>query len=239
MEVIPAIDLRDGRCVRLYQGDYTRERVFSEDPVRVAQQWQEQGAPRLHVVDLDAARLGRPGNLDTVARIASTVTIPIQVGGGIRDAKTAAQVLGLGVQRIVVGSVAVEKPQVVSRMLEVYGAARLVVALDARDGLVAVRGWKERASVSPVELALKMKELGVQRILYTDIGRDGTLSGPDLRTTAELVTKTGLAVLASGGISTVDHLRALAEVGAEGAVVGMALYTGVLTLGQALSSLRS
>lgn len=235
MEVIPAIDLRAGRCVRLYQGDYGRETVYAQDPVAVALEWQRQGATRLHVVDLDGAAQGRPANLDAINAILGQLTIPAQVGGGVRDAVTADTLLAAGAGRVVLGTAAVEDPALVQRLCQRHGSQRVVVAIDAREGMVATRGWRETTAVSALTLAQAMAALGVCRLLYTDIARDGTLSGPNVAATAELARQTGLAVLASGGVSSLEDIRQLAEAGVEGVILGRALYTGAIKLAEALA----
>ena len=236
MEVIPSIDLKSGRCVRLYQGDYQRETVYSEDPLAVAQSWQDQGASRLHLVDLDGAATGTPVNLDTIFNIIDRLTIPVQVGGGIRDRQTADRLLAGGADRVVIGTAAVQNPLLVWQLCRKYGSHRVVVAVDAREGQVAIKGWTEKTSVSALDLAKQMSRLGVTRILYTDIYRDGTLTEPNFAANATLVKDTGLAVLASGGIASVDHIRGLAQTGVEGVVVGSALYTGAMSLPDALAA---
>ena len=236
MEVIPSIDLKSGRCVRLYQGDYQRETVYSEDPVAVAQSWQDQGAPRLHLVDLDGAASGTPVNLDIISNIIDRLTIPVQVGGGIRDQQTAEQLLSGGAHRVVIGTAAVQDPLFVEELCRKYGSYRVVVAVDAREGQVATWGWTEKTSVSALDLAKQMSLIGVTRLLYTDIQRDGTLTEPNFAANASLVKETGLAVLASGGIASVGHIRALAQTGVEGVVVGSALYTGAMSLPDALAA---
>ncbi|MSQ05722.1 MAG: 1-(5-phosphoribosyl)-5-[(5-phosphoribosylamino)methylideneamino]imidazole-4-carboxamide isomerase [Dehalococcoidia bacterium] len=235
MEIIPAIDLRTGRCVRLYQGDYQRETVFSEDPVAVALEWQRQGAPRLHLVDLDGAAQGVQVNLPVIRSILVQLTIPVQVGGGVRDAATADALLAAGADRVVLGTVAVENPMLVEQLCRRHGSQRVVVAIDARDGQVATRGWRETTSVSAVVLADEMVALGVCRLLYTDIARDGTLTGPNVAANAALVRQTGLAVQASGGVSSLEHIRQLKVAGVEGVVMGQALYTGAIALWEALA----
>ena len=236
MEVIPSIDLKSGRCVSLYQGDYQRETVYSEDPLAVAQSWQDQGAPRLHLVDLDGAAAGTPVNLDIISNIISQLTIPVQVGGGIRDQPTAETLLTRGADRVVIGTAAVQDPALVRQLCQKFGSHRVVVAVDAREGQVAIKGWTEKTSVTSLDLAKQMGRLGVTRILYTDVHRNGTLTEPNFAATASLVKETGLAVLASGGITSVEHIRALAQTGVEGAVVGSALYTGAMSLPDALAA---
>ena len=236
MEVIPSIDLKSGRCVRLYQGDYNRETVYSEDPLAVAQTWQDQGAPRLHLVDLDGAAAGTPINLDTISKIIDLLTIPVQVGGGIRDQETADKLLDVGAERVVIGTAAVQNPAFVEQLCWKYGGHRVVVAVDARNGQVAIKGWTEKTAIDVLDLAKQMSMLGVTRILYTDIQRDGTLTEPNFEANADLVKETGLAVLASGGIASVEHIRRLTQTGVEGAVVGSALYTGAMSLPDALAA---
>ena len=236
MEVIPSIDLKSGRCVRLYQGDYQRETVYSDDPLAVAQSWQEQGAARLHLVDLDGAATGTPVNFDTISSIIKQLTIPVQVGGGIRDQQTAETLLAAGAHRVVIGTAAVQDPQLVQQLCQQYGSQRVVVAVDAREGQVAISGWMEDTAVTSLDLAKQMSLRGVTRILYTDIHRDGTLTEPNFAANATLVKETGLAVLASGGIASLEHIRSLVPTGVEGVVVGSALYTGAISLADALAA---
>jgi phosphoribosylformimino-5-aminoimidazole carboxamide ribotide isomerase len=228
--------LKSGRCVRLYQGDYQRETVYSNDPLSVARAWQEQGAPRLHLVDLDGAAQGRPANLAAIAAIVAALSIPVQVGGGIRDLATAETLLQAGAERVVIGTAAVADPSLVTELCEKHGSQRIVVAIDARGGRVAIKGWTEGTSMGVLELARQMLGLGVARLLYTDISRDGTLTGPNFPANATLVRETGLAVLASGGISQLEHIRRLAETGVEGAIIGRALYTGDVKLAGAIAA---
>ena len=236
MEIIPSIDLKGGRCVRLYQGDFARETVFSEDPVAAALSWQEQGARRLHLVDLDGAAAGKPGNLAVIAGIVERLDIPVQVGGGIRERATAAALLGAGVERVVIGTAAIENPELVAGLCRDYGGQRVVAAVDARNGMVAIKGWTVESRRTALEVAREMAELGVPRLLYTDIARDGTLTEPNFAANGELVAETGLAVQASGGVATLEHIRRLAGTGVEAAIVGMALYRGTLELGAAMAA---
>lgn len=236
MEVIPAIDLRGGRCVRLRQGDFDQETVFSDDPVAMALRWQKQGGPRLHLVDLDGAATGNPAHLEIITAIVAALDIPVQVGGGIRSAATTRAWLAVGVERVVIGTAAVRDPDMVREVCLEHGSERVVVSIDARDGMVALQGWSEASEVSVLELAHRMAELGVERLLYTDIARDGMLTGPDTDTNARLVRETGMAVLASGGVSSVEDVRRLAATGAEGVIVGRALYTGAVRLPEAIAA---
>ncbi len=236
MEVIPAIDLKDGRCVRLFQGDFAQETVFSDDPLAMAKSWQDQGGHRLHLVDLDGAIQGKPVHLEVITSIVRELDIPVQVGGGIRDLATADTWLNAGVDRVVIGTAAVSNPDMVSEVCQKHGSERVVVSVDAKDGLVALRGWKETSSVTVLELANQMVDLGVVRLLYTDIARDGALTGPDLATNARLAEETGLAVQASGGVASVEHIKELLPTGVEGVIVGMALYTGTVNLAEAVAA---
>ena len=235
MEVIPAIDLRLGLCVRLFQGDYQQETVFSDEPVSVALAWQEQGAPRLHLVDLDGAAGGVPVNLEVITSIIHNLTIPVQIGGGIRDLATAESLLSAGADRVVIGTAAVENPSLVEDLCQKHGSQRVVIAVDAKDGLVAIKGWLESTEVKAQDLVEQMALLGVRRILYTDISRDGTLTEPNFEANADLVRTTDMAVLASGGIATLDHVRRLVDTGAEGAILGRALYTKAFSLREAIA----
>ena len=236
MEVIPAIDLKDGRCVRLFQGDFAQETVFSDDPLAMAKFWQDQGGHRLHLVDLDGAIQGKPVHLEVITSIVRELDIPVQVGGGIRDLATAGTWLNAGVDRVVIGTAAVSNPDMVSEVCQKHGSEQVVVSVDAKDGLVALRGWKETSSVTVLELANQMVDLGVVRLLYTDIARDGALTGPDLATNSRLVEETGLAVQASGGVASVEHIKGLLPTGVEGVIVGMALYTGTVNLAEAVAA---
>ncbi len=238
MEVIPAIDLRGGRCVRLYQGDFDKETVYSEDPVEVALRWQQQGAPRLHVVDLDGAASGSFVNGEVVGRITAAVGIPVQVGGGIRSLEMAERLANMGAQRVVIGTAAVEDPDLVKEACHRLGTEAVIVGVDARDGHVAVKGWTENTRTSAREVMQAMARAGVRRFVYTDIARDGTLTEPNFHAIAEAVESTGVSLIASGGISSVAHLRRLAGMGVEGAIVGTALYTGALDLKEALEELK-
>ncbi len=236
VEVIPAIDIRGGRCVRLYQGDFARETVFSDDPVAMAKHWADLGAPRLHVVDLDGAEQGEPANLAIIEGIAAAITIPIQVGGGIRRRATAKRLVDAGAQRVILGTAAVEDPILVIEACRRYGDA-IIVGVDARDGLVATHGWKESTTLTAYVLMEQMGAIGVRRFIYTDISRDGTLTEPNFGMLEELIRKVRLPIIASGGISSLEHLKRLKELGVEGAIVGRALYTGALGLREAVQSL--
>jgi phosphoribosylformimino-5-aminoimidazole carboxamide ribotide isomerase len=236
MEVIPAIDLLEGRCVRLYQGDYAQSEVFDENPVAVARQWVDQGATRLHLVDLDGAKAGHPVNQAAIEAIVRAVNVPVQVGGGLRDRQSVADLLTLGVQRVILGTVAVEQPDLIAQLGQEF-PDQIVVGIDARNGKVATRGWLETSEVEAVTLAQQMAEFGVAAIIYTDIHRDGTLQGPNREALRELAGAINIPVIASGGVSSVTdllNLLALEPVGVTGAIVGRALYTGNIQLKEAI-----
>lgn len=227
--IIPAIDVKDGRCVRLYQGDYAKVTIFHDRPSEVARRWEGEGARLLHVVDLDGAYAGTPRNLKAIEEIIRAVQIPVQVGGGIRSAETAEAFLDLGASCVVLGTAAVEDRSLVSDLAS-HWPGRVAVAIDARDGTVMTRGWQHQSAVRARDLAKDVVLRGVARIIYTDIERDGTLTEPNYTATAELVAAVTVPVIASGGVSDVEHLRRLLAVGVEGAIVGRALYTGALRL---------
>ena len=236
MEILPAIDLLDGRCVRLYQGDYQQSQIYHENPVEVARQWAEQGATRLHLVDLDGAKVGKPVNLAAIEAIVRAISIPVQVGGGLRDRASVAQLLKLGVERIILGTVAVEKPELVASLCQEF-PQQIVVGIDARNGKVATRGWLETSTVEATDLAQQMEKLGAAAIIYTDIHRDGTLIGPNLEALRELASHLDIPVIASGGVSSLRDLLSLLSLeslGVTGVIVGKALYTGDVNLEEAI-----
>jgi phosphoribosylformimino-5-aminoimidazole carboxamide ribotide isomerase len=237
-EPIPAVDIRGGRCVRLAQGDFAREMVYAEDPVAMAELWAAQGAPRLHVVDLDGARAGSPQNADVIRRLLAAARVPVQVGGGIRTPAAARRLLDQGADRVVVGSAVAEEPARIGEWLAEVGPERLVVGVDARQGRVAIHGWVDTTALDVLAFCAALADAGVRRILYTDIARDGMLQGPNVDATRAIVARGRLAVLASGGVSRLDHLAQLADAGAEGAIVGTALYAGRFSLAEALAYLE-
>jgi len=230
---VPAVDIRGGRCVRLVQGDFSRETRYADDPSEMARHWQSQGAQWLHVVDLDGARDGVRANAAAIARLLTAVDIPVQVGGGIRSVDTARELLDAGAARVVVGTRAAEEPDALAEWIAALGADRLVVGVDARDGRVATHGWTTVTDLTVTTLCERLAGFGVKRVVYTDVGRDGILGGPNVEVTREVARVIG--VIGSGGVSTVGHLQALAEAGAEGAIIGTALYEGRLSLKEALS----
>lgn len=259
MIIYPAIDLRKGRCVRLRQGDPNAETVYGEDPAQMARHWQSLGAAWLHVVNLDGAFEGSadfhpqvqrvssgdealrqelPVNLRCLRQIRQAVDVPIQFGGGLRNLHDIELALSLGADRVVLGTVAVRKPELVREAIQRWGPARIVVGLDAKDGKVATHGWQQVSELSAIDLGHQMAALGVERVLYTDISRDGMLSGVNVQATAELGDMTGLAVIASGGVANLDDIHGLKRhehYGIDGVVVGQALYTGSLALPDAIA----
>ena len=239
MQVIPAIDLRGGKCVRLYQGDYAQETVYSDDPLETAMRWVDMGATRLHIVDLDGARDGSPANLGAVERIASSVEVPLHLGGGIRDMATARAAIDAGVSRIMLGTAAFEDSNLISALLNELGAESIIVSVDAKDGKVALRGWTEGTGALATDLVADMAALGVLRFLYTDISRDGTLTEPNFDGISALVNHGDTHIIAAGGIATVSQLKRLAAIGAEAAIVGRAIYTGDINLREAIESIRN
>jgi phosphoribosylformimino-5-aminoimidazole carboxamide ribotide isomerase len=237
MEVIPAIDLKGGKCVRLYQGDYSQETVFSDEPASVARQWQSLGAPRLHLVDLDGAARGELYHSSLISEILKAVKIPVQVGGGIRQLKTIEQLLETGAGRVVLGTTAVDNPGLVREVCHRFGEA-IIVGIDARDGYVATHGWQKKTNITAFELVQQMAALGVRRFIYTDITRDGTLTQPNFEAIAELTGKTNLPIIASGGVTSITHLKRLFQLGVEGVIIGRALYTGDVRLEEALAATK-
>ncbi|VEP12745.1 1-(5-phosphoribosyl)-5-((5-phosphoribosylamino)methylideneamino) imidazole-4-carboxamide isomerase [Hyella patelloides LEGE 07179] len=238
MEVIPAIDLLDGKCVRLYQGDYAQSEIFNDNPVAVARNWEEQGATRLHLVDLDGAKEGKTTNLSAIEAIVKAISIPVQVGGGLRDRDSIFRLLNLGVQRGIVGTVAVEKPELVAQWCQEL-PKQIVVGIDARNGKVATRGWLETSEVQAVDLAQRMAKAGAAAIIYTDIHRDGTMSGPNMDALRELANAIEIPVIASGGVSSLTDLLsllALEPIGVTGAIVGRAIYTNDVNLREAVQA---
>lgn len=236
MEVIPAIDLLNGQCVRLFQGDYSQSQVFNEDPVAVARQWVAEGATRLHLVDLDGAKVGHPVNLEIISAIVAAIEVPVEVGGGLRDLRNVADLLTTGVRWAILGTVAVEKPELVAQLCAEF-PEQIIVGIDARNGKVATKGWLETSEVLATELAERMAQLGAAAIIYTDIYRDGTLQGPNLEALRELASVVDIPVIASGGVSSVTDLLSLSALesqGVTGAIVGRAIYTGEVSLKEAI-----
>ena len=236
MLLIPAIDIREGQCVRLYQGKMEEVTVYSEDPVEIALFWEKAGAPMLHVVDLDAAFSGTPQNLDVIERMMNTLSIPIQVGGGIRSTDTIKKIFDIGAKRVILGTIAINNPDLVMKAVEQYGEG-IIVGIDSKDGFVAVEGWEATTHKTSLELAEEMEGLGVSRIIYTDTKRDGTLEGPNIDATKEIAEKTTLKIIASGGMSSLEDIKkvmSLEKIGVEGVIIGKALYAEKISYSEAL-----
>ncbi len=238
--IYPAIDIRGGRCVRLIQGDYNQETVYNDDPVAVAKGFVEQGAQFVHLVDLDGAKAGHPVNHELVGRIASSVQVPVQLGGGLRTLADVEQLIGLGVSRVILGTAAIEDRAFTEAVLGTYGD-RVAIGIDARNGYVATRGWLETSEVKAEELAKELATKGAETFIFTDISRDGMMQGPNIEAIASIAKASGKGVIASGGVTVLDDLIRLAERQAEGisgAIVGKAIYTGKIDLQDALLKVR-
>jgi len=236
MIIFPAIDLRGGKCVRLFKGDFSRETIFSDNPSAVAVKWEEMGAQYLHVVDLDGALQGETKNREAIRSILGAVHIPMELGGGLRSLESIERALTGGIQRVILGSAAVENPLLVQEACHRFGD-RIVVAIDARDGIVATQGWESSGNISALDFAKQMADYGVKTVIYTDISRDGTLSGLNLEGAIELSKVSGLRVVASGGVRSLEDIRAVKAHetdGIEGVIVGQAIYSGRLDLKKAL-----
>ena len=234
MQLYPAIDMKNGQCVRLRQGAFKDITIYSDAPEKVAAHWQEKGASFLHLVDLDGALAGYSVNEEVIRRIADTVSIPIEIGGGIRSGEAVERMLGLGVRRVIIGTKAVEHPEFLRDMVRTFGEEAIVAGVDAKDGMVAVEGWEKVSSLTARDLCLTMKEYGVRHIVYTDISRDGMLSGPNVEATRKLTEETGLDIIASGGVSCMEDLKCLHEAGIRGAIIGKALYENRIDLAEAV-----
>lgn len=234
MQLYPAIDMKNGQCVRLRQGAFKDITIYSDAPEKVAAHWQEKGASFLHLVDLDGALAGYSVNEEVIRRIADTVSIPIEIGGGIRSKEAVERMLDLGVRRVIIGTKAAEHPEFLRDMVRTFGEEAIVAGVDAKDGMVAVEGWEKVRSLTASDLCLTMKEYGVRHIVYTDISRDGMLSGPNVEATRKLTEETGLDIIASGGVSCMEDLKCLHEAGIRGAIIGKALYENRIDLAEAV-----
>ncbi len=234
MQLYPAIDLKGGKCVRLRQGSFNDVKCYSDSPAETAREWERRGASFLHVVDLDGALEGRSVNFPVIEEIRAAVKIPIEIGGGIRSAEAAENLLSAGIHRVIVGTKAVRDPSFMGDLVKRFGADAVAAGVDARDGIAAVEGWEASSGLKASDLCLTMKAQGVRHIIYTDISRDGMLTGPNVKATAELVRLTGLDVIASGGVSGMRDLESLSEAGIPGCIIGKALYENRIDLTQAV-----
>ncbi len=240
MIILPAIDLKEGRCVRLEQGLMDKDTVYNDDPAAQALIWQEQGGELLHIVDLDGAFAGVPKNKEAIKAIIEAIDIPSELGGGIRDMKTIEAYLGLGIDRVILGTVAKENPALVEEACKKY-PGQIVVGIDAREGLVAVRGWADVTEKKASEMAKEMEGFGVEAIIYTDIARDGMMQGPNIEATRALADAINIPVIASGGLSSLDDIRRLMEIeacGISGVIAGKAIYSGAIDLAEAVALTR-
>ena len=236
MMLLPAIDIIDGQCVRLYQGDYSQATTYATDSVEVARRWQDAGASWLHVVDLDGAKVGQPVNAGLITRLCQETQLHIEVGGGLRTLEHIASTLAMGVERVILGTAALTDRELLAQALQRWGE-HIVVGIDARDGMVAIRGWRETSSVQATDLAVELSAAGVRTIIYTDIARDGAMQGPNLaalRTMLSALQGSGTTLIASGGVSSLADLQRLAELDIAGAIIGKALYTGAIDLEEAI-----
>ncbi|MBR5659506.1 MAG: 1-(5-phosphoribosyl)-5-[Lachnospiraceae bacterium] len=234
MQLYPAIDIKDKKCVRLKQGLFDQVQVYSEDPVEVALAWEAAGASFIHLVDLDGALLGRGVNRDVICEIVRSVHVPVQLGGGIRSLEDMEEVLNMGVFRGIVGTKAVTDPKLLKKMVDSFGPSHVVCGIDAKNGLVATQGWVDVSNISAIELALQMKVYGVRTVVYTDISKDGMLTGPNVSATKTLSDATGLDIIASGGMSCMDDLQAISDAKIHGAIIGKALYEKRIDLKEAI-----
>ncbi|HYA87847.1 MAG TPA: 1-(5-phosphoribosyl)-5-[(5-phosphoribosylamino)methylideneamino]imidazole-4-carboxamide isomerase [Nitrospirota bacterium] len=240
MLIIPAIDLKEGKCVRLEQGLMATATVYSDDPATTAKHWESQGAELLHVVDLNGAFAGVPRNLDAIKAIRAAIKIPIEVGGGIRDMDTIANLVSIGIDRIILGTAAIESPAFVQKACATF-PGKIIVGIDAKDGMVAIKGWAEVTSMKAIDLAIQMQDYGVISIIYTDIRRDGMLSGPNIEATKALADALHIPVIASGGVHTMKDIENLLTVrysGVIGVITGKAIYSGSLNLKEAITFIK-
>ena len=234
MLLFPAIDIKNGQCVRLRQGSFQDVLVYSDIPLKIAKQWEAAGASFIHIVDLDGALVGHSVNDEVIKTIVSEVKIPVQVGGGIRTIKDIENKLNLGVERVIIGTKAVKDPGFIKEAIAKFGSKRIVIGIDAKNGMVAIEGWEKVSEYTAVALALEMKKYGVKTIVYTDISKDGMLQGPNIPHTKELADSTGLNIIASGGVSSLKDLEMLAENEIYGAIIGKALYENKVDLRKAV-----
>lgn len=237
MVIYPAIDIKDGRCVRLVQGKFNDMTVYSDRPVDMALKFEQLGAEYLHIVDLDGARLGKPQNIAAISGMAVKLGIPIQLGGGIRSIETIEIILCKGIHRVILGTSAVKDPDLVKKAVQAFGNS-LAVAIDAKGGMVAIEGWAKTSEFTAIGFAKKMEELGARIIIYTDISRDGMLKGPNLKAMEDMVKAVGIEVIASGGVTNLQDIKNLKEIGVAGAIVGKALYTGSVDLKEAIAAAK-
>ncbi|MBQ6555312.1 MAG: 1-(5-phosphoribosyl)-5-[Firmicutes bacterium] len=237
MQIYPAIDIIDGKAVRLTQGKFDNVEVFNDDPVRAAEQWVRKGATYLHLVDLDGARYGKTFVTDTIKHIRHIFDIPIETGGGVRTLEDIEERISAGASRVIIGTAAVKNPELVKRAVERYGT-KIALGVDAKNGMAAISGWEEVSEISAVDLCLKMKGYGVEDVIYTDISKDGMMSGPNIDSTKDLIEKTGMNIIASGGVSKMQDIENLQNIGAAGVIIGKALFNGALDLKEVIAKFQ-
>lgn len=233
MIIYPAVDIKDGRCVRLIRGEFDKVTVYSDDPVEMAIKWEKLGAEYLHLVDLDGARTGKTQNISITSKIATNLGIPVQLGGGIRSIETIEELISNGLERVILGTSAVKNPDLVKQAIKIY-KEKIVIGIDAKDGMVAIDGWENTSDFTAIDFANKMVELGAKTIIYTDIARDGMLTGPNLAAMKEMAEAVDAEIIASGGVSKLQDIKDLKETGVAGVIVGKALYTEDVDLKEAI-----
>ena len=237
MRIYPAIDIKDGQCVRLLQGRFSDVTVYGNDPSEMAKRWESEGGEFIHVVDLDGALKGAGVNAEAVRKICESVNVPVQTGGGIRSMEDIEARLSCGINRVIIGTKAVSDSEFVKRAVDKYGE-KIVIGIDAKDGMVAVEGWEKTSDFTAVEFAKKMVNIGVKTIVYTDIATDGTLKGPNVKAMEEMASSVNADIIASGGVGSIEHIKALVPTGVEGVIVGRALYTGAVELSEAIKAVK-
>lgn len=237
MRIYPAIDIKDGKCVRLFKGRFSDVTVYGDSPAEMAKKWEAQGGEYIHVVDLDGALRGHGVNAESIKKICQSVNVPVQTGGGIRTMEDIEAKLKCGIDRVIIGTKAVADSEFVKRAIDKYGR-KIVVGIDAKDGMVAVEGWEKSSDFTAVEFAKKMASMGTQTIIYTDIATDGTLAGPNTAAMAEMVKAVDADIIASGGVGNLEHIKSLLPTGVEGVIVGKALYTNKVNLAEAIRTVK-
>lgn len=237
MRIYPAIDIKDGKCVRLFKGQFSDMTVYGDSPAEMAKKWEAQGGEYIHVVDLDGALRGHGVNADIIKNICSSVNVPVQTGGGIRTMEDIEAKLSCGISRVIIGTKAVSDSEFVKRAIDKYGE-KIVIGIDAKDGMVAIEGWEKTSNFTAIEFAEKMVSIGVRTIVYTDIATDGTLAGPNVSAMSEMVKAVNADIIASGGIGSLEHIKSLMPTGVEGVIVGKALYTEKVNLTEAVKAVK-
>ena len=233
MQIYPAIDIKDGKAVRLVQGKFDEVTVFNDNPADAAKAWADAGATYIHIVDLDGARFGKSFIIDVLKDISSKYNIPVQTGGGVRTIDDVKARIDAGASRVIIGTAAIKNPELVENAVKLYGD-KIAVGVDAKNGMVAIKGWEEVSDVTAIDLCLKMKNFGVKTIIYTDISKDGMMCGPNIEATKELIEKTGMDIIASGGVSSINDLENVNKINAQGVIIGKALYNGAIKLHEAI-----